>query len=223
MKQATWSRGQLEPMRTGAFPGGSGPPRPETGCGSGNAGSQGLSVPCSLLLLPQGLYPLPLLNSTLEDGKATLTPSNTPLGRNLSTHQSYPVVTGRMPMLLGHPGPAVRAAGGQGRVDVAGCQEEASVALAGRGEVGCRLGLQVGKGACLSPSPPGSPGALLRGQAAPQRRAQRTPVAPPAQATGPRAPRAPHPKACRACAPPSHTPLSLLSPSLRQILIHPSP
>uniref|UniRef100_A0A8C9PZX5 Paired box protein Pax-8 n=1 Tax=Spermophilus dauricus TaxID=99837 RepID=A0A8C9PZX5_SPEDA len=39
-----------------------------------------------------GLYPLPLLNSTLEDGKATLTPSNTPLGRNLSTHQSYPVV-----------------------------------------------------------------------------------------------------------------------------------
>ncbi|XP_046318778.1 LOW QUALITY PROTEIN: paired box protein Pax-8 [Marmota monax] len=40
----------------------------------------------------QGLYPLPLLNSTLEDGKATLTPSNTPLGRNLSTHQSYPVV-----------------------------------------------------------------------------------------------------------------------------------
>nr|XP_045004132.1 paired box protein Pax-8 isoform X3 [Jaculus jaculus] len=40
----------------------------------------------------QGLYPLPLLNSTLEDGKATLTPSNTPLGRNLSTHQTYPVV-----------------------------------------------------------------------------------------------------------------------------------
>ncbi|XP_017746978.1 PREDICTED: paired box protein Pax-8 isoform X2 [Rhinopithecus bieti] len=40
----------------------------------------------------QGLYPLPLLNSTLDDGKATLTPSNTPLGRNLSTHQTYPVV-----------------------------------------------------------------------------------------------------------------------------------
>ncbi|KAM9054384.1 paired box protein Pax-8 isoform 8-T8 [Megaptera novaeangliae] len=40
----------------------------------------------------QGLYPLPLLNSALDDGKATLTPSNTPLGRNLSTHQSYPVV-----------------------------------------------------------------------------------------------------------------------------------
>ncbi|XP_012906689.2 paired box protein Pax-8 isoform X4 [Mustela nigripes] len=41
----------------------------------------------------QGLYPLPLLNSAaLDDGKATLTPSNTPLGRNLSTHQTYPVV-----------------------------------------------------------------------------------------------------------------------------------
>ncbi|XP_073867383.1 paired box protein Pax-8 isoform X6 [Macaca fascicularis] len=40
----------------------------------------------------QGLYPLPLLNSSLDDGKATLTPSNTPLGRNLSTHQTYPVV-----------------------------------------------------------------------------------------------------------------------------------
>lgn len=45
-------------------------------------------------LSPQGLYPLPLLNSALDDGKATLTPSNTPLGRNLSTHQTYPVVAG---------------------------------------------------------------------------------------------------------------------------------
>ncbi|XP_066233808.1 paired box protein Pax-8 isoform X6 [Saccopteryx leptura] len=54
----------------------------------------------------QGLYPLPLLNSTLDDGKATLTPSNTPLGRNLSTHQTYPVVTGREmvgPTLPGYP------------------------------------------------------------------------------------------------------------------------
>ncbi|XP_036786642.2 paired box protein Pax-8 isoform X8 [Manis pentadactyla] len=40
----------------------------------------------------QGLYPLPLLNSALDDGKATLTPSSTPLGRNLSTHQPYPGV-----------------------------------------------------------------------------------------------------------------------------------
>ncbi|XP_045143065.1 paired box protein Pax-8 isoform X4 [Echinops telfairi] len=43
----------------------------------------------------QGLYPLPLLNSALDDGKATLTPSNAPLGRNLSTHQTYSVVAGR--------------------------------------------------------------------------------------------------------------------------------
>ncbi|XP_053520644.1 paired box protein Pax-8 isoform X5 [Artibeus jamaicensis] len=54
----------------------------------------------------QGLYPLPLLNSALDDGKATLTTSNTPLGRNLSTHQTYPVVTGREmvgPTLPGYP------------------------------------------------------------------------------------------------------------------------
>nr|XP_025850164.1 paired box protein Pax-8 isoform X4 [Vulpes vulpes] len=55
----------------------------------------------------QGLYPLPLLNSAaLDDGKATLTPSNTPLGRNLSTHQTYPVVAGREmvgPTLPGYP------------------------------------------------------------------------------------------------------------------------
>lgn len=38
-----------------------------------------------------------MLNSTLDDGKATLTPSNTPLGRNLSAHQTYPVVAGKMP------------------------------------------------------------------------------------------------------------------------------
>ncbi|XP_045049822.1 paired box protein Pax-8 isoform X3 [Desmodus rotundus] len=54
----------------------------------------------------QGLYPLPLLNSALDDGKTTLTTSNTPLGRNLSTHQTYPVVTGREmvgPTLPGYP------------------------------------------------------------------------------------------------------------------------
>ncbi|KAM5319820.1 paired box protein Pax-8 isoform 5-T5 [Glossophaga mutica] len=54
----------------------------------------------------QGLYPLPLLNSALDDGKATLTTSNTALGRNLSTHQTYPVVTGREmvgPTLPGYP------------------------------------------------------------------------------------------------------------------------
>ena len=40
-----------------------------------------------------------MLNSALDDGKATLTPSNTPLGRNLSTHQTYPVVAGTMPRI----------------------------------------------------------------------------------------------------------------------------
>ncbi|XP_017519469.1 paired box protein Pax-8 isoform X5 [Manis javanica] len=54
----------------------------------------------------QGLYPLPLLNSALDDGKTTLTPSSTPLGRNLSTHQPYPGVAGREmvgPTLPGYP------------------------------------------------------------------------------------------------------------------------
>ncbi|XP_030057560.1 paired box protein Pax-8 isoform X7 [Microcaecilia unicolor] len=43
----------------------------------------------------QGLYPLPLINSSMDDGKATLTPSSTPLGRNLSAHQAYSAVSGR--------------------------------------------------------------------------------------------------------------------------------
>lgn len=73
-----------------------------TVAGSGEAGLPGPLRALLISFLPQGLYPLPLLNSALEDGKATLTPSNTPLGRNLSTHQSYPVVAGRMPRLLGH-------------------------------------------------------------------------------------------------------------------------
>nr|XP_033805250.1 paired box protein Pax-8 isoform X3 [Geotrypetes seraphini] len=41
----------------------------------------------------QGLYPLPLINSSMDDGKATLTPSSTPLGRNLSAHQAYSAVS----------------------------------------------------------------------------------------------------------------------------------
>ncbi|XP_038610088.1 paired box protein Pax-8 isoform X7 [Tachyglossus aculeatus] len=54
----------------------------------------------------QGLYPLPLLNSAMDEGKTTLTPSNTPLGRNLSAHQTYPTVAGREmvgPTLPGYP------------------------------------------------------------------------------------------------------------------------
>nr|XP_025036195.1 paired box protein Pax-8-like [Pelodiscus sinensis] len=52
--------------------------------------------------LPQGqsrsevsLYPLPLLSSALDDGKAGLTPSTTPLGRGLPTPQPYSAGPGR--------------------------------------------------------------------------------------------------------------------------------
>ncbi|XP_048369430.1 paired box protein Pax-8 isoform X10 [Sphaerodactylus townsendi] len=41
----------------------------------------------------QGIYALPLLNSSMDDGKAMLTPSNTPLSRNLAAHQTYSAVT----------------------------------------------------------------------------------------------------------------------------------
>ncbi|EMP26278.1 Paired box protein Pax-8, partial [Chelonia mydas] len=43
----------------------------------------------------EGLYPLPLLSSALDDGKAALTPSNTPLGRGLAAPQPYATVTGK--------------------------------------------------------------------------------------------------------------------------------
>ncbi|XP_062995509.1 paired box protein Pax-8 [Elgaria multicarinata webbii] len=42
-----------------------------------------------------GIYTLPLLNSSMDDGKAMLTPSSTPLSRNLVAHQTYSAVTGR--------------------------------------------------------------------------------------------------------------------------------
>ncbi|XP_044857600.1 paired box protein Pax-8-like [Mauremys mutica] len=41
----------------------------------------------------RGLYPLPLLSSSLDDGKAALTASNTPLGRGLAAPQPYASVT----------------------------------------------------------------------------------------------------------------------------------
>ncbi|KAM4036957.1 paired box protein Pax-8 isoform 5-T5 [Anomaloglossus baeobatrachus] len=37
----------------------------------------------------QALYPLPLLNNAMDDGKSALTASNAALGRNLSAHQGY--------------------------------------------------------------------------------------------------------------------------------------
>ncbi|XP_056427266.1 paired box protein Pax-8 isoform X2 [Hyla sarda] len=43
----------------------------------------------------QALYPLPLLNNTMDDGKSALTSSNATLGRNISAHQGYSALSGR--------------------------------------------------------------------------------------------------------------------------------
>ncbi|XP_067396422.1 paired box protein Pax-8 isoform X10 [Emydura macquarii macquarii] len=56
---------------------------PETYAASGHAKGE------------QGLYPLALLGSSLDEGKAALTPSTTPLGRGLAAPQPYAAVTGR--------------------------------------------------------------------------------------------------------------------------------
>uniref|UniRef100_H3A3K7 Paired box protein Pax-8 n=1 Tax=Latimeria chalumnae TaxID=7897 RepID=H3A3K7_LATCH len=41
----------------------------------------------------QTLYPMPLLNCGMDDGKSSLTSSSTPIGRNLPGHQPYSMVT----------------------------------------------------------------------------------------------------------------------------------
>ncbi|XP_058238464.1 paired box protein Pax-8 isoform X4 [Hemibagrus wyckioides] len=43
----------------------------------------------------QSLYPLSLLNGSLEEGKSSLATSSAAIGRNLAAHQGYTVVTGR--------------------------------------------------------------------------------------------------------------------------------
>ncbi|XP_044138971.1 paired box protein Pax-8 isoform X6 [Bufo gargarizans] len=43
----------------------------------------------------QALYPLPLLNNAMDDGKSALTASNAALARNLSAHQGYSALSGR--------------------------------------------------------------------------------------------------------------------------------
>lgn len=85
-----------------------------------------------------------MLNSAaLDDGKATLTPSNTPLGRNLSTHQTYPVVAGTMPGLSWATWPQLHR--GAARQSLAGPEEEGARALGLHRRGGlCELGLQVG-------------------------------------------------------------------------------
>ncbi|XP_065440365.1 paired box protein Pax-8 isoform X13 [Chrysemys picta bellii] len=63
----------------------------------------------------QGLYPLPLLSSALDDGKAALTASNTSLSRGLAAPQPYAAVTGREMVGSTLPGyPPHIPTGGQG-------------------------------------------------------------------------------------------------------------
>ncbi|XP_008304394.1 paired box protein Pax-8-like, partial [Stegastes partitus] len=42
---------------------------------------------------PQTLYPLSLINGSLEEAKTSLSSSSSAIGRNLSAHQSYTMVT----------------------------------------------------------------------------------------------------------------------------------
>lgn len=43
---------------------------------------------------PQTLYPLSLLNGSLDEAKTSLSASSSTIGRNLTAHQSYTMVTG---------------------------------------------------------------------------------------------------------------------------------
>lgn len=43
---------------------------------------------------PQTLYPLSLINGSLDEAKTSLSTSSSTLGRNLTAHQSYTMVTG---------------------------------------------------------------------------------------------------------------------------------
>lgn len=182
---------------------------------------------CRFFFVPQSLYPLPLLNSALDDGKATLTPSNTPLGRNLSTHQTYPVVTGRMPRISEPCGPGCQV-GLEGRQKQGWCEEEGVRALDVERRGALLAGPPGGSGGsyplCSAPPLPavhcgegGTPGLCTGGGTAEQSCSCLSP-----RSTSP-ATRSPHPHfmACCAC---SHRHLTL-SPCLppQQILTHPSP
>ncbi|XP_022523522.1 paired box protein Pax-8 isoform X7 [Astyanax mexicanus] len=64
----------------------------------------------------QSLYPLSLLNGSLEEGKSSLATSSAAIGRNLATHQGYTVVAGRdmvSSTLPGYP-PHIPSAGQTG-------------------------------------------------------------------------------------------------------------
>ncbi|XP_048115799.1 paired box protein Pax-8 isoform X5 [Alosa alosa] len=64
----------------------------------------------------QALYPLSLINGSLEDGKSSLSTSSAAIGRNLSAHQSYTVVAGRDMVSSSLPGypPHIPSAGQTG-------------------------------------------------------------------------------------------------------------
>lgn len=49
-----------------------------------------------LLLRRQALYPLSLINSSLDEAKGALSSSGSAIGRNLTAHQSYTMVTGKL-------------------------------------------------------------------------------------------------------------------------------
>uniref|UniRef100_K7FZW0 Paired box protein Pax-8 n=1 Tax=Pelodiscus sinensis TaxID=13735 RepID=K7FZW0_PELSI len=94
-----------------------------------------LAIPCHSTPPPTGpphgqsLYPLPLLSSALDDGKAGLTPSTTPLGRGLPTPQPYSAGPGREMVSSTLPGyPPHIPTSGQGSY--------ASSAIAGMGAGG---------------------------------------------------------------------------------------
>ncbi|XP_028827742.1 paired box protein Pax-8 isoform X5 [Denticeps clupeoides] len=64
----------------------------------------------------QGLYPLSLINGSLEDGKGSLSASSAAIGRNLTAHQGYAMVAGRdmvSSTLPGYP-PHIPSAGQTG-------------------------------------------------------------------------------------------------------------
>ncbi|XP_069038295.1 paired box protein Pax-8 isoform X4 [Lepisosteus oculatus] len=64
----------------------------------------------------QALYPLSLINGSLEEGKAALSTSTAAIGRNLTAHQGYSVVSGRdmvSSTLPGYP-PHIPASGQTG-------------------------------------------------------------------------------------------------------------
>ncbi|XP_018106296.1 paired box protein Pax-8 isoform X6 [Xenopus laevis] len=62
----------------------------------------------------QALYTLPLLNNSLDDGKSSLTSTNTTIGRNLSTHQGYSALSGRDVVGATLPGYPPHIPSGQG-------------------------------------------------------------------------------------------------------------